>query len=135
MYWAELSYELGQVVLVLDFIGPSSLVRLVFGPSCPAPVVGCGVICSTRRRIRVVSAQGRFGGSGTPRPKTISARDSSARTFRPIFQSGTARPTLVGLLGPCFYFLFIFFGSGLGAIYCFILFMCIKTRFKKLYLT
>ena len=55
-----------------------------------------------------------FSGSGTPRPKTISARDSSARTFRPIFQSGTARPTLVGLLGPFFfYFLFIiFFGGG-----------------------
>ena len=45
-----------------------------------------------------------FPGSGTPRPKTISARDSSARTFWPIFQSGTARPTLVGLLGPFFYF-------------------------------
>ena len=42
-------------------------------------------------------------GSGTPRPKTI-----SARTFRPIFQSGTARPTLVGPLGP------IFFGGGGG---------------------
>ena len=70
-------------------------------------------------------------GSGTPRPKTISARDSSARTFRPIFQSGTARPTLVGPLGPFFFF----FGGGKGAIYCCILFMCIKTRFKKLYLT
>ena len=57
---------------------------------------------------------GRFGGSGTPRPKTISARDSSARTFRSIFQSGTDRPTLVGLLGPCFYFLFIFLGGGVG---------------------
>ena len=51
-------------------------------------------------------------GSGTPRPKTISARDSSARTFRPIFQSGTARPTLVGPLGPFFYFYFIFSGGG-----------------------
>ena len=39
-------------------------------------------------------------GSGTPRSKTISARDSSARTFRSIFQSGTARLTLVGPLGP-----------------------------------
>ena len=48
-------------------------------------------------------------GSGTPRPKTISARDSSARTFRPIFQSGTARPTLVGPLGP-----FFFLGGGGG---------------------
>ena len=34
---AELSYELGRVVLVRDFIGPSGLVRVVFGPSCPAP--------------------------------------------------------------------------------------------------
>ena len=67
-------------------------------------------------------------GSGTPRPKTISARDSSARTIRPIFQFGTARPTLVGPLGP------LFLGDGVS-IYCFILFMCIKTRFKKLYLT
>ena len=56
--------------------------------------------------------------SGTPRPKTISARDSSARTFRPIFQSGTARPTLVGPLGPFFFyfffFFFFFFGGGGG---------------------
>ena len=45
MNWAKLSYELGRVVLVRDFIGPSGLVRLVFGPSCPAPVLGCrGVI-------------------------------------------------------------------------------------------
>ena len=48
-------------------------------------------------------------GSGTPRPKTISARDSSAQTFRPIFQSGTARPSLVGPLGPFFFF---FWGGG-----------------------
>ena len=39
MNWAELSYELGRVVLVRDFIGPSGLVRVVFGPSCPAPAV------------------------------------------------------------------------------------------------
>ena len=52
-------------------------------------------------------------GSGTPRPKTISARDSSARTFRPIFQSGTARPTLVGPLGPFFYYLFLGGGGNL----------------------
>ena len=75
-------------------------------------------------------------GSGTPRPKTISARDSSDRMFRPIFQSGTARPPLVGPLGPFFYlfiyYYYLFFLGG-GAIYCFILFMCIKTRFKKLY--
>ena len=45
-------------------------------------------------------------GSGTPRPKTI-----SARTFRPIFQSGTARPTLVGPLGPFYYY---YFGGGGG---------------------
>ena len=60
---------------------------------------------------------GRSYGSGTPRPKTISARDSSARTFRPIFQSGTARPTLVGLLGPFFLFFHLSFfweGGGLG---------------------
>ena len=37
MNWAELSYELGRVVSVRDFIGPSGLVRVVFGPSCPAP--------------------------------------------------------------------------------------------------
>ena len=37
MNWAELSFELGRVVLVRDFIGPSGLVRVVFGPSCPAP--------------------------------------------------------------------------------------------------
>ena len=36
--WAELSLELGRVVLVRDFIGPSGLVRVVSGPSCPAPV-------------------------------------------------------------------------------------------------
>ena len=40
MNWAELSYELGRVVLVRDFVGPSGLVRVVFGPSCPAPVFG-----------------------------------------------------------------------------------------------
>ena len=55
-----------------------------------------------------------FGGSGTPRPKTISARDSSARTFRPIFQSGTARPTLVGLLGPLFFIFYLSFLGGWG---------------------
>ena len=41
MNWAELSYELGRVVLVRDFIGPSGLVRVVFGPSCPAPEMTC----------------------------------------------------------------------------------------------
>ena len=77
-------------------------------------------------------------GSGTPRPKTISARDSSAQTFRPIFQSGTARPTLMGPLGPFFYFYYFFFfwgggwGRGGGWQFFFILFMCIKTRFTKL---
>ena len=40
MNWAELSYELCRVVLVRDFIGPSGLVRVVFGPSCPAPSRG-----------------------------------------------------------------------------------------------
>ena len=62
-----------------------------------------------------------MGGSGTPRPKTISARDSSARTFRPIFQPGTARPTLVGPLGPflfiyffIFFFIFFLWGGGGG---------------------
>ena len=49
---------------------------------------------------------GVYKGSGTPRPKTILARDSSARTLRPIFKSGTAQPTLVGLLGPFFMFFF-----------------------------
>ena len=38
MNCAELSLELGQVVLVRDFIGPSGLVRVVSGPSCPAPM-------------------------------------------------------------------------------------------------
>ena len=37
MNWVELFYEIGRVVLVRDFIGPSGLVRVVFGPSCPAP--------------------------------------------------------------------------------------------------
>ena len=37
MNWTELSYELGRVILARDFIGPSCLVRVVFGPSCPAP--------------------------------------------------------------------------------------------------
>ena len=71
-----------------------------------------GFICKPPFAIKQVNRvePGRVG-SGTPRPKTISARDFSARTFRPIFQSGTARPTLVGLLGPFFYFLFIFFFS------------------------
>ena len=56
-------------------------------------------------------------GSGTPQPKTILARDSSARRFWPIFQSGAARPTLVGPLGPflyCYFFIFIFFLGGGG---------------------
>ena len=44
MNWAELSYELGRVVLVRDFIGPSGLVRVVFGPSCPAPVIFCIIV-------------------------------------------------------------------------------------------
>ena len=61
-------------------------------------------------------------GSGTSRPINISARDSSARTFRPIFQSGTAQPTLVGPLGPFFYFYFIFFfflgGGGFIVLFC-----------------
>ena len=48
-------------------------------------------------------------GSGTPRPKTI-----SARTFWPIFQSGTPQPTLVGLLGP--FYLFIF-GGGVNVLF------------------
>ena len=52
-------------------------------------------------------------GSGTPRPKTVSARDSSARTFRPIFQSRTAWPTLVGPLGP-----FFFLGGMGGLLFC-----------------
>ena len=39
--WADLSLELGRVVLVRDFIGPSCMVRVVFGPSCPAPVQTC----------------------------------------------------------------------------------------------
>ena len=53
-------------------------------------------------------------GSGTLRPKTISARDSSAQTFRPIFQSGTARPTLVGPLCPFFFIIFWGVGGGGG---------------------
>ena len=36
--WAELSLELGRVVLVRNFIGPCGLVRVVSGPSCPAPL-------------------------------------------------------------------------------------------------
>ena len=55
-----------------------------------------------------------LNGSGTPRPKTISARDSSARMFRSIFQSGTARPTLVGPLGPFFIYFFFWGGEGGG---------------------
>ena len=35
--WDDLSLELGRVVLVRNFIGPSGLVRVVSGPSCPAP--------------------------------------------------------------------------------------------------
>ena len=46
-------------------------------------------------------------------------RVDSAQTIRPIFQSGTSRPNLVGPLGP-FFFNFYFFD------YCFILFMCFK---------
>ena len=56
----------------------------------------------------------RTNGSGTSRPKTISAWDSSARTLRSIFQSGTARPTLVGPLGPFFFFFLFFFWGGGG---------------------
>ena len=69
-------------------------------------------------------------GSGTPRPKTISARDSSAQTIRPIFQSGTARHTLVGPLGPFFFFFFFFWGGGGGYISLFCL-CALKTRLKK----
>ena len=36
--WAELSLELGRSILVRDFIGPICLVRVVFGPSCTAPL-------------------------------------------------------------------------------------------------
>ena len=63
----------------------------------------------------LVRARDYFPGSGTPRPKTISARDSSAWTFRPIFQSGTPRPTSVGPLGQFYFihlFLFFFWGGG-----------------------
>ena len=63
-----------------------------------------------------------FGCSGSVRPKTISAQDSSARTIQPIFQSGTPRPILVGP-----FYLFIF------AIYCFILLMCIKTEMTQIF--
>ena len=66
-------------------------------------------------------------GSGTPRPKTISARDSSAQTIRPIFQSGTARPTLLGPLGPFFFyfifFLFFFFFWGGGDIFLYFIYV------------
>ena len=77
-------------------------------------------------------------GSGTPRPKTISARDSSAQTIRPIFQSGTARPTLVGPLGPFFFFLFFWGGGGGGGggvIYFYILFMCFKKKTQETFLS
>ena len=60
-----------------------------------------------------------LNGSGTPRPKTISTQDSSAQTFRPIFQSGTATARPI-----------YFFCGGGGAVYCFILFMCVKTIFN-----
>ena len=36
--YSDSDSELGRVVLVRDFIGPSGLVRVVFGPSCPAPI-------------------------------------------------------------------------------------------------
>ena len=95
------------------------LLAIVESPGVSWGVLGCpGVIRMPNN------------GSGTPRPKTISARDSSARTFRPIFQSGTARPTLVGPLGPFFFF----WGGGGGNLLLYSV-MCIKTRFKKLYLT
>ena len=46
MNWAELSLELGRVVLVRNFIGPSGLVRVVSGPSCPAPISSYADIAS-----------------------------------------------------------------------------------------
>ena len=57
-------------------------------------------------------------------------RDSSAQNH---FGPGTPR---LGHFGPFFNPPILFFegGGGWGAIYCFILFMCIKTRFKKLIL-
>ena len=68
---------------------------------------------------------GIIDGSGTPRSKTISARDSSVRTFRPIFQSGTARPTLVGPLGPFIYlFTYFFWGGGRGGQFIFLFCLC-----------
>ena len=41
---------MGRVVLVRDFIGPSGLVRVVFGPSChPQHLVFDGFDCCTER--------------------------------------------------------------------------------------
>ena len=39
---------------------------------------------------------------------------ATMRTIRPIFQSETARPTLVGPLGPFFFIYFFFLGGGGG---------------------
>ena len=50
MNWAELSFELGRVVLVRDFIGPSGLSELSLGRVVLHP-----------RGIRVKSASGQVG--------------------------------------------------------------------------
>ena len=111
----------------------------------------CSFVFSVKREIqwcfRVNKALSknpcRFGPIGWE-PGSTRFRDSSAQNhFGPgllgpdvsaHFQSGTARPTLVGPLVPFLFFFSIFFflGGGWGweggnlSIYCFILFMCIK---------
>ena len=66
-------------------------------------------------------------GSGTPRPKTISARTPQPRRFGPFFNpdcsahfSGTARP------------IFLFLGGGGGGGYIYLFYLCAsKKRLKK----
>ena len=68
-----------------------------------------------------------------PRAQNLSARDSSAQTIRPIFQSGTtcSGPLFSGTARPIFFFFFGRDGGGDWGIYFFILFMCFKNKTQE----
>ena len=100
----------------------------VHHPLCNLLINKSITMCKTDFWFRDSSAQNPFGPGllGPDISAHFSIRDCSA------YFSETARPILLLI----FFFFFFFLGGGYGvAIYCFILFMCIKTRFKKLYLT
>ena len=73
--WGELSSEWGELS---SESGASCLGRVFFGASC----LGASCLWGELSVIRVKPPA--VIGSGSIRPKTISALDSSARTIRPI---------------------------------------------------